>query len=133
MAPHEWIRSGNAMQKLDAAGHQHDHTVIGPQPIWWDIAGTAVEWALPAEARDELAHFAGVEGSAQASYFRAAYAAFRGGVAKLGVELAASQSDERRDCQRALHYYRRWLDCELLRLEFGGRSISGCVHGRPLR
>ena len=32
--------------KLDAGGHYADHTAIGPQPLWWDVAGAAVEWGL---------------------------------------------------------------------------------------
>jgi hypothetical protein len=116
------------MLKADAAGHQHDHTVIGAQPIWWDIAGASVDWALPSAARHELARVAGVNDSMEAGYFRVAYAAFRAGVAKLGAELVAGHPADRRTCRAALLHYRRWLHGELLRLDRNRKPISRSAH-----
>jgi hypothetical protein len=118
MAPHEWLWSGADLLKLDAAGHQNDHLAVGAQPIWWDIAGVSMEWALSEAARDEVARVAGVQGAAaEATYFRAAYAALRAGIARLGIDRAAHDPGDRQAFQRALQHYGCCLDSELLRLE----------------
>jgi len=121
MAPHEWVRSGMTMLKVDAAGHQHDHTVIGGQPLWWDVAGATVEWSLSADERSELARLAGVVDSTETAYFRAAYAAYRAGIAKLWSEHSGGPTNEN-DCIRAMRYYRNRLAAELASLDWLGPS-----------
>jgi hypothetical protein len=40
----EWIKpaaEGGTIVKLDAGGHHADHAAIGPDPLWWDVAGVA--------------------------------------------------------------------------------------------
>ncbi len=83
LAPHEWLRSGSALIKLDAEAHDDDHTVVGPQPVAWDLAGACVEWALDEPARQRLlgAFTTAGGGSPSRGALRAcrlAYAAFRG-------------------------------------------------------
>ena len=47
MAPHEWLRgTAGTVFKTDNSGHVQDHTLIGAQPLLWDIAGVLIEWDL---------------------------------------------------------------------------------------
>ena len=87
------VRFGRS--QMDAGGHQHDHTVVGALPIWWDIPGASVEWAF---------------GDREAAYFRAAYAAFRAGVAKLArAPIAPIEPPSRASLSARLRYYGDWL------------------------
>jgi hypothetical protein len=111
MAPHEWIRTrAGQLLKTDAAGHDCDHTVIGSQPLLWDIAGTMIEWDIdwrrgtpllsPIQAR-------GIAVDRDALHFHeCAYAAFRLGLHGLCAEQAAADSAERARLQRAADFYR---------------------------
>lgn len=91
LAPHEWIRtSTGSLQKVDCAGHDCDHTVIGRQPLIWDVAGAVIEWGLDetnaARLVDEVAP--GVLPDLL-RFYCAAYAAFRVGMAAMcGVDTA---------------------------------------------
>lgn len=47
LGPQEWIRTPvGLLQKVDCAGHDCDHTMIGRQPLAWDVAGAIIEWRL---------------------------------------------------------------------------------------
>jgi hypothetical protein len=53
MLPHEWLFTpGRNIFKTDAVGHGEGHQLPGPADIAWDLAGTIVEWQLPAAAAD---------------------------------------------------------------------------------
>jgi len=56
LAPHEWNVIADGVLKLDAAGHHRDYSTNGVQPIWWDVAGTAIEWKFEQAARTSLQH-----------------------------------------------------------------------------
>jgi hypothetical protein len=116
VAPHEWIRTHCGVLKVDAGGHDDDHTAVGRQPIWWDVAGAAVEWTLNDQAADELAHALGAQGAVLGAYYRCAYAAFRAGVARL-CESSWADPAERERFACAVAYYRAHLSRELRRLD----------------
>src|SRR5260370_5184665 len=53
MLPHEGlVTPGRNIFKTDAVGHGEGHQLPGPADIAWDLAGTIVEWELPAAAAD---------------------------------------------------------------------------------
>lgn len=53
MLPHEWLFTpGRNILKSDAVGHGEGHQLPGPADIAWDLAGTIVEWQLPAAVAD---------------------------------------------------------------------------------
>jgi hypothetical protein len=80
LAPHEWLLAPKGhLMKTDCAGHDRDHTIVGIQPLAWDVAGALVEWQLdslplPEDAPVDLAEL---------PFYRAAYAAFRLGMCTL--------------------------------------------------
>lgn len=86
LAPYEWILTPSGqLQKVDCAGHDCDHTVIGRQPIIWDVAGAAVEWEMGPAESDELSELALTQDAPPVlfQFYRAAYAAFRLGMASM--------------------------------------------------
>ncbi len=109
LAPHEWIRSDTGVLKLDAAGHQHDHTAVGRQPIWWDIAGAGIEWKLE---KSQLAKYVGFHDIGAETFYRAVYACFRAGIAHMGASIA-HETRARRAYENAMHFYRQALMREL--------------------
>jgi hypothetical protein len=117
LAPHEWIRTHCGVLKVDAGGHDNDHTAVGRQPIWWDVAGAAVEWNLNDEAQHGLTHAFGAPGAVVGAYYRGAYAAFRAGVAHLCASFCAHDAPERQRFASAVAYYRAHLRHELMRLD----------------
>ncbi|MDB6029045.1 MAG: glutamate-semialdehyde -aminomutase-like protein, partial [Verrucomicrobiales bacterium] len=108
MAPHEWVRTTpGELVKTNCTGHDCDHTLIGPQPIHWDVVGTIVEWDLKEDMikpflghldRDGF-HFAPVE----LAFYTAAYAAFRLGACRLATTFSDPRECER--LERAAKYY----------------------------
>src|SRR5437870_2593848 len=51
LAPHEWVRDSNGhIFKTDCCGHDADHTLVGRQSVFWDVAGALNEWQLDAGA-----------------------------------------------------------------------------------
>ena len=40
----ELASASRELIKLDAGGHDCDHTIAGLQPATWDLAGAIVEW-----------------------------------------------------------------------------------------
>jgi hypothetical protein len=82
----EWLRlPDGTFLKTDALDHAAGHDLVGCQDVAWDIAGAAVEFALPEAAIERLragvAAAAGREVSRPAiRAFRICYAAFQGGL-----------------------------------------------------
>jgi hypothetical protein len=55
MLPHEWlVAPGGKTLKTDCVSHGEGHQLPGPADIAWDLAGTIVEWQLPAAAIDHF-------------------------------------------------------------------------------
>lgn len=103
-APWEWIRrSDGVVLKTDCGGHDQDHTVVGAQPVAWDLAGAAVEWrlddvgraALAARVAERLPLDPAPERGCLA-WWCAAYAALRAAM----TDLARAEAVE--PCERAL-------------------------------
>ena len=114
LAPHEWVRTPDGqILKVDAGGHEQDHTIVGPQSILWDIAGAIVEWDLSEESSIALVSAAGFPRMPMQvlSCYGAAYAAFRGGMAYLSAGNDMSTLP--------VAFYRNRLQTELARLETG--------------
>jgi hypothetical protein len=43
--PHAWVRDPEGrVWKVGGGWHEDDHTLIGPQPLAWGVAGLLVEW-----------------------------------------------------------------------------------------
>ncbi|MEZ0313437.1 MAG: hypothetical protein ACAI38_16825 [Myxococcota bacterium] len=94
LAPRCWMRtSEGAIARVGSAATAHGHTVVGVQPVLWDVASLLVEWDLGRkEARAVVAEVeAGLGGTRlprpALRAFMLAYIAF-----KLG-ELAACQAE----------------------------------------
>lgn len=87
-APHKWRKSGTGgLLKVDTVGHSCDHTWVGEQSIWWDVAGTEIEWelgpALQRSLRDMVSASTGETADpARMAFYRAGYCAFRSAVAR---------------------------------------------------
>jgi hypothetical protein len=84
--PYEWIRTASGrILKVDCAGHDADHTMIGKQPVDWDMAGAIVEWDLDVNRASELQAAAGLAGipRERMDFYCATYAAFRIGMASM--------------------------------------------------
>jgi hypothetical protein len=81
LAPHEWIRDpAGRIWKVDGVGHDWDHTVVGPQPWIWDLAGLLTEWHAEPQPRDDVP-------PEVLRFYGAAYSAFR-----LGLLVESSKS-----------------------------------------
>jgi len=91
--PHEWIIcDGGRLFKVDGMGHDCDHTLIGKQPVAWDLAGAIIEWELNREGAEALlAAYAAAGGQpvdrAALRFYRAAYLAFRAGQCALAAQV----------------------------------------------
>jgi hypothetical protein len=112
LAPCEFVRGADGwLYKSDCDGHDTDHTIVGKQPIWWDLAGIIVEWRLRNRHHAEFLgalQAAGVTDDANVlRFYCACYAAFRLGMATM-CELTASK-DEQRRLNGAAEFYREQL------------------------
>ena len=113
LGPEEWLRRPDGkLVKVDCVGHRTDHTVIGAQPVAWDLAGAIVEWELEDQAaRTLLEAFSAVGGeppSASAlEFYRLAYAAFRLGQCAMCTGMADPEETLR--LERAARFYRAQL------------------------
>jgi hypothetical protein len=120
LAPHEWVRTPNGrVVKTDAGGHTSDHTIVGTQPLAWDLAGAAVEWGLSDGAADALESLVRARipvprwpDPRLPACWRAAYAGFRAGVCTMAANTAGSGLD-RSNFQRAAAAYSQRLAVEL--------------------
>lgn len=110
MSPHEWIRTADGLVKIDGLNHQLDHTIVGRQPVLWDLAGLAVEWNLDDSllelACDELRR-AGVPVERDVIlFYEMAYASFRFGQMTFAIRSDDAEQDRVR---RAAAMYRSRL------------------------
>jgi hypothetical protein len=111
LAPHEWLRAPDGrVVKTDCAGHEADHTVVGRQPIAWDVAGAIIEWDLDAAGQAVLLERVGRlsdSGSAPAllAFYLSAYAAFRVGLCSMCLA-QTSDPAERARLRGAESFYR---------------------------
>ena len=128
MAPHEWVRAADAgvVYKTDSGGHDSDHTVIGRQPILWDVAGAVIEWSMDKRQVEKLNRALvdqgiGIDDRAL-RFYRAAYAAFRTGFVSLGLGQTGDNGDgERRRLRDAFERYKHCLAEEI-----GADCREGC-------
>lgn len=91
--PHEWIRAGAGLTKVDALDHYRDHFFPGVQGAAWDLAAALVEFDM-----DDRCAFALVRAFERASedpasahhlaFYQLAYTAFRGGYLTMAAENA---------------------------------------------
>ncbi|MFN8466567.1 MAG: hypothetical protein U0X20_13500 [Caldilineaceae bacterium] len=101
MQPFEWICCANGeLRKVDGAGHASDHTLIGRQPVAWDLAGAVVEWQLDPTATERLLQAFWLAGGAAIDagtlkFYRAAYLAFRAGQCALAAQMHDPYERER--------------------------------------
>jgi hypothetical protein len=116
MAPHEWVQTpeGN-ITKTNGVCHFWDHTLIGRQPIYWDIAGVLIEWHLGKAQRQQFLHALKKQGcsvSAQSlNFYCGAYAAFRMGYCQIAATSAGSVAAQQ--LSEAARMYRECLLEEL--------------------
>jgi hypothetical protein len=93
MQPYEWLRCPNGdLRKVDSAGHDCDHTLVGRQPVAWDIAGAIVEWQLDPRATEHLLRAyrragGGAIDAGTLAFYQAAYLAFRMGQCALAAQM----------------------------------------------
>jgi hypothetical protein len=120
LAPHEWISlSSGKILKTDCQGFACDHTTIGPQPLWWDVAGALIEWSLEAAEAEPL--FTPLERAniridhSALSFYELAYAAFRMGLTSLAIAQTSDAAEHRR-LQTSFYFYQNHL-AKLLKVE----------------
>jgi hypothetical protein len=103
LAPHEWVRTREGgILKLDCGGHDADHTIVGPQPLLWDVAGTVVEWAISRSDRRALLNAMGLSNDDELlTFYELAYAAFRVGFCTLCAQMAETEEKGRLTRARA--------------------------------
>ncbi len=92
MQPHEWIVRAGEPFKVDSVGHDCDHTLVGKQPVVWDVAGAVVEWRLDADDTAQLLRaFGAVSGEDITApvlrFYQAAYLALRAGQCALAAQV----------------------------------------------
>lgn len=91
--PHEWLATADGFLKTDAIDHHDDHFLPGPQPILWDVAGLAVEFALPPASARDLAQAVAPDQAAHLPFVILAYRAARLGYATLAAETLGACAD----------------------------------------
>lgn len=97
LAPWEWRCSPEGMTKASRVAPTLDHTVVGRQPLAWDVAGAMVEWNLSDPTG--LPEVPGID------FYRAAYAAFRMGQCLM----CADETEEGDRLRRDADFYRQAL------------------------
>ncbi len=121
MTPWEWVRTGEGqVVKTDNAGHIGDHTLIGEQPLIWDLAGFSVEAELSLPEAHAWARGVPCDGliigPGQMEFYVAAYCAFRTGLMSL-AQGQTCNSDERLRLSESEAFY-----TEHLRATLGGEA-----------
>jgi len=105
MAPQEWVvdRSGR-LWKVGGGGHDRDHTVVGVQPLTWDVAGAAVEFDL---ACDDVQLLTAEVGAAPelVDFMAVAYCAFQLGWWSMAADAHAGWPAEATRLQRRRDLY----------------------------
>lgn len=109
MFPHEWLRSGDTLLKVDATDHHDDHFFPGTQDIAWDLAGTSIEFDLDDRAeRYLLERYMARTGDSgvpsRMPFYRVAYLASRVGYATLAGQSLGGSAEGRRWCTLAAAY-----------------------------
>jgi hypothetical protein len=100
VAPHEFIWSNERLVKADVWGHENDHTIVGGQPILWDVAGAVVEWNVT-DLPKFLSAFRTIRVTTeQLEFFIPAYLEFR-----IGVCSMANNFEGVEYYKRAVRYY----------------------------
>jgi len=120
MQPHEWIRTADGrILNTDAASHGDDHFYPGPCDIAWDVAGAIVEWRMATDAANRFIHeferMSGDRLEERLGFYLAAYAAFRAGFCRMGIQVSAGDGEEIARLERDAHYYERVLQDALSR------------------
>jgi hypothetical protein len=113
MAPHEWIRTlGGQLVKVDCTGHDADHTLVGRQPLVWDVVGAVVEWDFSDDESAALILSFGYspDGVPMLDFYHLAYAAFRMGQCVLCAEMASGEPHEQVRLRTAADFYRRHIE-----------------------
>jgi hypothetical protein len=121
MAPHEWVRSSDGkIFKTDCTGHDNDHTFIGKQTIYWDIAGAIVEWNMNSSSAEQFVANCARAGlptrEEQLVFYQLAYSAFRLGFCTLNQSLTGDDQEKQR-LRAAAEYYGMLLS-RLIRTSF---------------
>jgi len=144
LMPHNWIRAGDRLLKLNAAAHGDDHFMPGPTDIAWDLAGAIVEWDLNARAAGYLiARYRRTSGDDPRSRlldYLLAYSMFRTGYCRM----AAAAMTEEHETSRLTSAYQRyraqtqsvlreWLERAEPYQVRNFEGVSGGVPGRALR
>jgi hypothetical protein len=112
LAPHKWLRTpDDRLLKTDCTGHDLDHTIVGRQPLAWDVAGAIVEWGLNERQSAELldairAAGAPVPPPTVLHFHRMAYAAFRMGQCSLCAGMSDHVPEERSRLRSGESFYR---------------------------
>jgi hypothetical protein len=110
LAPDEWIMEPDGkIQKVCRNNCVTDHTVIGTQSHWWDVAGALVEWNFQNSSRAKLLKNGGFDVAPnELAFYEIAYCAFRAGLMKFSME-NEPDVEERDRLMRASDYYRHQL------------------------
>jgi hypothetical protein len=101
LQPHEWLRTGAGLLKVDATDHHADHFYPGTGDIAWDLAGAMVELDLGEDARRVLAGRYRTQArdrdvARRLPGYLVAYLALRIGYAALGEDTLGTAEDGRR-------------------------------------
>lgn len=116
-APHEWLRTPDgSILKTDSAAHDLDPVAVGTQSLLWDVAGVWVQWGLSEERAEPMLkivcqHTGEPISSETLAFYRAAYAAFRGGMCMMCAQ-SADEAEQKR-LYRAADFYKRALTREI--------------------
>ncbi|MDB6123175.1 MAG: glutamate-semialdehyde -aminomutase-like protein [Pedosphaera sp.] len=121
MAPHNWIRaSDGTLFKTGSLGNRIDHTIVGRQPVIWDVAGAMVEWDFTIASAAPLVRavndaFTSAINADALTFYCMAYAAFQMGQASLCADLCNVNPGEKTRLKSAVAFYRNQLVMELKR------------------
>jgi hypothetical protein len=118
LASHNWIQTTDgALFKTGSFGSRFDHTIVGRQPVIWDVAGAMVEWNLKAASVAPLLSAMNASGVAinpdALAFYCMAYAAFRMGQASFCANLCSDNLSEQVRLKSAAAFYREQLIAQL--------------------
>jgi hypothetical protein len=121
VAPHEWLRtSEGCLVKTDSTGNLVDHTIVGRQPLLWDVAGVIVEWKLNSDQTvffEKMLRDLGLDWSPDTlDFYLAAFAAFKLGQSVLCLQMGSPDSNYTSRMEGAARYYASKLEA-ILHLE----------------
>ncbi|MDB6033944.1 MAG: glutamate-semialdehyde -aminomutase-like protein [Verrucomicrobiales bacterium] len=118
MAPHEWLRtSDGCLIKTDSTGNLTDHTLVGRQPLLWDIAGVIIEWKLSSDQTvlfEKTLRELGLDWMhEEINFYLAAFAAFKLGQVVLCLQMGSPDPEYTNRMERAVSYYSSKLQTTL--------------------